>query len=172
MRWFNRSFSLGLSNEHVPVILERLRGTPLRVEHLVHSIPREVLMASADGSWSAQTNVGHLVDLEPLWYSRLEALLPGAEELGPADLTNRKTHDADHDGRATDDILDAFRAERTRLVDRVENLDPKERGGTAMHPRLGKPMSMADLLFFVAEHDDQHLARIRELVSEHGVETA
>ena len=168
MRWFDRSFALGLGNDLVPMILERLRGTPLRLEHLVESIPSDALTASADGSWSAQANVGHLLDLEPLWYSRLEDLIAGAEELGPADLTNRKTHEANHDGRAAEELVAAFRTERNRLVERAENLSPDARGGTALHPRLKQPMSMADLLFFVAEHDDQHLARVRELGIEHG----
>ena len=31
---------------------------------------------------------------------------------------------------------------------------------TALHPRLETPMRMMDLFYFVAEHDDHHLARI------------
>ncbi len=34
-----------------------------------------------------------------------------------------------------------------------------------VHPRLKQPMSMVDLFFFIAEHDDHHLARIREVGS-------
>jgi hypothetical protein len=34
------------------------------------------------------------------------------------------------------------------------------------HPRLKTPMRLVDHLYFVAEHDDHHLARIRELLSE------
>jgi len=107
--------------------------------------------------------VGHLLDLEPLWYGRFEDLLAGAEELRPADLTNKKTHEADHDNRPVEELLAGFRAERSRMVERAESLGPDERGATALHPRLKQPMSMADLFFFVAEHDDQHLVRIREL---------
>jgi uncharacterized damage-inducible protein DinB len=172
MRWFDRSFGLGLGNELLPMILERFRGTPLRLELLVRSIPAEDLTTSRDGTWSAQANVGHLLDLEPLWYGRLEDLLAGAEELRPADLTNRKTHEADHDGRPVDELLAGFRAERDRLVERAESLGSEERGATALHPRLNQPMSMADLFFFVAEHDDQHLARIRELGKLYGETTA
>lgn len=40
---------------------------------------------------------------------------------------------------------------------------------TAAHPRLGQPMSVVDLCFFVAEHDDHHLATITELRRELGV---
>jgi uncharacterized damage-inducible protein DinB len=168
MRWFERSFALGLHNSLVPMILERLRGTPLRLEQLVASMSTKALTASDDGSWTAQANVGHLLDLEPLWYGRVEELIAGAAELGPADLTNQKTHEAAHDQRAIQELLGAFRTERSRLVERVHSLSSEALGGTALHPRLKQPMSMADLLFFVAEHDDQHLARIRELENQHG----
>ena len=33
----------------------------------------------------------------------------------------------------------------------------------AHHPRLDKPMRLIDMVFFAAEHDDQHLASITEL---------
>ena len=32
-----------------------------------------------------------------------------------------------------------------------------------MHPRLERPMRLIDMMFFHAEHDDYHLARISEL---------
>jgi hypothetical protein len=35
---------------------------------------------------------------------------------------------------------------------------------TAVHPRLQMPMRLVDWAYFVAEHDDHHLARIRELI--------
>ena len=165
MRWFDRSFTLGIGIELVPMILERLRGTPLRLELLIGTLPEESLTASGDGTWTVQANVGHLLDLEPLWYGRLEDLVGGAEELRPADLTNRKTHEADHDNRRIDELLAEFRSGRSRLVRRADGLGPEQLEGTALHPRLKQPMSMADLFFFIAEHDDHHLARIRELGS-------
>jgi hypothetical protein len=35
---------------------------------------------------------------------------------------------------------------------------------TIPHPRLKTPMRLVDHLYFAAEHDDHHLARIWELV--------
>jgi len=34
----------------------------------------------------------------------------------------------------------------------------------ALHPRLQQPMRVLDLAFFVAEHDDHHLAHITRLI--------
>jgi hypothetical protein len=33
-----------------------------------------------------------------------------------------------------------------------------------LHPRLKQPMRLVDHLYFVAEHDDHHLATIREMM--------
>jgi hypothetical protein len=32
-----------------------------------------------------------------------------------------------------------------------------------VHPRLQQPMRVVDMAFFVAEHDDHHLARMTQL---------
>jgi hypothetical protein len=37
-------------------------------------------------------------------------------------------------------------------------------GRTMLHPRLKQTMRLVDHLYFVAEHDDHHLAHILELV--------
>jgi hypothetical protein len=36
---------------------------------------------------------------------------------------------------------------------------------TALHPRLKIPMRIVDLAYFVAEHDDHHLATIRGMMT-------
>jgi hypothetical protein len=37
-----------------------------------------------------------------------------------------------------------------------------------LHPRLKQPMRLVDHLYFVAEHDDHHLARIWEMIEAKG----
>jgi hypothetical protein len=107
--------------------------------------------------------VGHLLDLEPLWLSRLDDFASGMEMLRAADLSNRKTHQANHNSHKVGEILSEFRKMRGQLVERAENLDPKMYSRTALHPRLKTPMRLVDHLYFVAEHDDQHMARIWQL---------
>jgi hypothetical protein len=86
-------------------------------------------------------------------------------ELHPADLENRKTHEAAHNERPLSDILLGFSATRGRIVERIARMSPAELARTALHPRLRQPMSIVDLCFFVAEHDDHHLRTIEELRS-------
>ncbi|HSP44796.1 MAG TPA: DinB family protein, partial [Chthoniobacterales bacterium] len=162
-RWFDRSFVLGLGANAAPELLERLRSAPHRLAKAVSGLPLDVLTRRPEGKWSIQENAGHLFDLEPLWDKRLDDYEAGATELHPADLENRRTHEAAHNDRPMSDILADFSAVRGRIVDRLARMSPAELARTALHPRLRQAMSVVDLCFFVAEHDDHHLGTIDEL---------
>jgi len=161
--WFERSFEVGLNPSALPDIIERLRGTPQRLEERVRGVSSELLVRRVDGAWSIQEHAGHLGDLEPLWLGRLADLAAGEPVLRPADLTNRGTWEAAHNDRSLDSVLETFRTLRTGFVESVESLGPDDLTVTADHPRLGQPMAATDLCFFVAEHDDHHLAWITAL---------
>ena len=158
--WFERRFTLGLGLEAFPELLERIRGTPARLEERVREFSSQDWIRRVDERWSIQENVGHLLDLEPLWLGRLHDLEAGAPVLREADLENRATHEAQHNARSMLALLHAFRGARRAFVRALEGTDPRIRERVALHPRLEQPMTLTDLMFFVAEHDDHHLARI------------
>ena len=162
-RWFDRTFEPGIHVDAAPQLLERLRRAPERLAGAVRGLSAETLTQRRDGKWSIQENAGHLLDLEALWDQRLDDYARGAAELHPADLENRKTHDARHNERAIVDLLDEFAAARTAVVEKLSRMSRTELERTALHPRLRQPMSVVDLCFFVAEHDDHHLRTIEEL---------
>ncbi len=162
--WFDRTFDLTVPITRFPSILERLRGTPPRLEERTSSLPPAVLTQRHDNRWSIQENVGHLLDLEPLCFQRTEQLFTGDKELVTADLTNRRTHEAHHNDRNLTDLLRDFRAARTQLVCRLAQADDGVLGHSAIHPRLRTPMRLVDLALFIAEHDDHHLATIAALL--------
>src|SRR5262249_13569252 len=89
MRWFDRSFPFDLSPSMFPNVVERLRGTPARLDELVRDIPTAVATRRREDTWSIQENAGHLFDLEALWMARVRDLQSGNTELTEADLTNR-----------------------------------------------------------------------------------
>jgi len=163
-KWFERKFEFSFPVELFPNLCVRLRGTPARLEETVGLYPGQRLVQKPGESWSAQEHAGHLLDLEPLWMARVDDYLAGADELTTADLTNRKTDEAGHNKRRIEDVLVEFRTARLRLVDRVAGLDTAVFGRSIPHPRLKIPFRLVDHLYFVAEHDDHHLARIWELL--------
>jgi len=166
--WFERKFAFSFPVELWPNLCARLRGTPARLEETLRGRTHEILIRKVEGKWSAQEHAGHLLDLETLWLARVTDYVAGSEQLTVADLQNRKTDDANHDARALEQILTEFRAARTRLLKRVEELDASLFSRAIPHPRLKTPMRLVDHLYFVAEHDDHHLARVWELFN--GVE--
>ena len=163
--WFERKFPFAFPVEKHPDIVERLSGTPVRVEEKVATIPPEILTARRGGTWSIQENVGHLLDLEPLWAGRVDDIFEGISTMREADLSNRKTHEAEHNRATIDALTRAFRNERVNLVRRLSALRTDDFARTAKHPRLGTPMRLVDLCLFVADHDDYHLARMTELAT-------
>lgn len=162
-KWVEREFDFSLPVGVFPCVLERLRGTPARVEELARSLSPELLTERRGGKWSAQEHVGHLYDLDELHEARLEDYERGAEVLRAADMTNRKTEEASHNSARLEDLLALFRSARESFVRRLEAMTEEEAARTALHPRLGKQMRVIDLALFVAEHDDHHLASITEL---------
>ena len=164
INWFDREFPFDLPMEMFPYIVERLRGTPARLEERVQSLPSEILTRRDGEAWSIQENTGHLWDLEPLWAGRLDDLLAGEKRLRPADLQNRKTHEANHNANSIDTLLKSFRTEREDFVTRLDKLNEADVVWSALHPRLEQSMSVVDLIFFTAEHDNHHLTEISRLI--------
>jgi uncharacterized damage-inducible protein DinB len=164
--WFERKFEFSFPVEVFPNLCSRLRGTPARLDWTLRDRSHQILTAKAPGKWSAQEHAGHLLDLEPLWLARAEDYLAARGQLTAADLTNRKTHEANHNARPLRQILIDFDAARARLLKRVETIEQSVFALAIPHPRLQTPMRLVDHLYFVAEHDDHHLARIWELVND------
>ena len=165
-KWIERHFPNRPPADEFPMIVERLRGTPDRVEKKVSALPIQLLTARPGDAWSIQEHIGHLIDLEPLWSSRFMEILTGTDTLTAADMTNQKTHDADHNETRVSDLIGAFRGVRLQLVSRLDGLDTAEVEASAEHPRLGQQMRTIDLCLFVAEHDDHHLALMTRLQRE------
>ena len=164
--WFERKFEFSFPIELLPNVLSRLRGTPPRLEETLRGQSHGVLTRKPGEKWSAQEHAGHLLSLEPLWLARVNDYLNSSGQLTVADLQNRKTDEANYNARPLETILSGFRAERAKLLQRVEELDASVSARAIPHPRLKTPMRLVDHLYFVAEHDDHHLARIWELVTE------
>jgi len=163
-KWIERKFEYHPPDGEYLCILARLRGTPARVEEIAKSIPKEILTTRLGESWSIQEQIGHLEDVEELLDARVDDFIAGRETLRPADMSNKRTRDRDHNQKDIDLLLASFRTTRTGIVHRLEELDDEVIGRVALHPRLNKPMRVIDMMFFFAEHDDHHIATMFETV--------
>jgi hypothetical protein len=73
--WFERKFDFNFPVEQFPNPGARLRGTPARLEETLRGVSRDVMIAKPGDKWSAQEHAGHLLDLERLWFARVNAFL-------------------------------------------------------------------------------------------------
>ena len=162
--WIERQFSFDQPIDVFPAPLERLRGTPARAKELIAGISEEVLATRQHGKWSGKDHLGHLVDLQPLDEQRLREFLAGTPVLSPADISNRATEVGNHREKPVAQILTQLRAGREELARKLDALGEEEIGISAIHPRLRKPMRVLDWVYFVAEHDDHHLAKARRAI--------
>jgi uncharacterized damage-inducible protein DinB len=165
--WTDRAFNFDFDARIYPDILERFRGTPARLDDKLRGLPRDVLAAN-DGGWTILQNLGHLLDLEPLWDRRLDDYLAGRPVLSAADITNAATNQASHNARDVRDLLAAFRAHRAAQAARLDALPQTDFSRTAIHPRLKVTMRLVDAVSFVCQHDDYHMARMTELARKFG----
>ena len=165
INWTDRNFEFNLPEGLFTAIVCRLAGTPARLEDISKSLKHTVLIKKNNGSWSIKENIGHLLDLEELHMLRLHEYIDKKDELSAADMTNRKTYDADHNNKNIKDILSSFKKARNEYVSMLDSLDNEVISRYSYHPRLKIPMRLIDNAFFAAEHDDHHIATIRYLIS-------
>ena len=92
-------------------------------------------------------------------------MFAAAGQLTPTDLQNRKTDEANHNARPLKTILQDFAPQRKNCCAESLELDPSLFSRSIPHPRLKTPMRLVDHLYFVAEHDDHHLAGIWQMVN-------
>jgi uncharacterized damage-inducible protein DinB len=161
--WFERSFHFDFPVTNFPVIFSRLEGSIFRLQCILANADDEACSYSKEG-WSVKEHLGHLFDLEELWWKRLQDFLNGKEMLSPADLNNTKTKEARHNEKSLEQLMQQFIGERQRILETAYGFNRSLLGLTSVHPRLQQPMRLIDFLYFVAEHDDHHIAKISGLL--------
>lgn len=156
-KWTERKFNFDFPVSQFPVIFCRLEGTLPRIKNMIENFSDEKLSAKINGAYSLKEHIGHLYDLEALHEGRLEDFKNKREILRAADMTNLKTDEANHNAKTIDELLREFETVRNRFIEKIKNYSAEELAQNSFHPRLKVKMRLVDMLFFVAEHDDQHL---------------
>lgn len=166
--WFQRSFHFDFPVGLFPVIFSRLEGSIFRLYNLLSNADDELCSHNPKG-WSVKEHVGHLYDLEELWWKRLLDFQRGKPTLTAADLNNQKTKEARHNEKSLEKLVEQFTFERQKILEAVYGFDEVLLLTTSVHPRLNQPMRLIDSLYFVAEHDDHHISEISNLLRVPGI---
>jgi len=163
--WLEYKWSFEFPTGMYRAVLERLRGTPARVEEMLAGASSSALAEKRAGKWSIQEHIGHLWILDAeLHEPRAQQFLRGEANLLAADMSNKATFERNFNAMAAGDVLAGFRSARQGMLQTLDPLTLEDAARTALHPRLQKQMRLVDMCYFAAEHDDHHLAAMRALL--------
>ncbi len=162
--WLEYNWSFDFPVGMYRAILERVRGTPARAEEMLRGVSREILTRKPGGKWSVLEHAGHLWTLEALHHGRIEQYLRNEKALVAADMSNRATSEAGYNAMPAETVLRGFREARAKMMQVLDPLNLAEAARSAVHPRLKRELRLVDTCYFIAEHDDHHLAVIRTLL--------
>jgi N-acetylglutamate synthase-like GNAT family acetyltransferase/uncharacterized damage-inducible protein DinB len=165
IKWFDRQFNFGFNAEHFPDLLERLNTAVFRIQNAVAETNDEKMNYKPSGKWSAKEHIGHLLILEPLWQRRFLEIKENRTEMSPADLNNAATDKALFNEYDIEKILTDFKQERQNTIQLLKSFSREDLQKSLYHPRLNKPMTIIDLMYFVAEHDTHHLNVLRHIIN-------
>ena len=157
LKWTERKFDFGFRKEYLPFMLERIKATPPRIEEMVKNISNEKLSAQINKQWSVKEHIGHLIDLEELHQARVGQFGEGLTELRPADMSNKKTYESNHNQQSLKELLSELKKTRAHFISSIEAIEENKLDHKALHPRLQKQITITDLIYFVGEHDNHHL---------------
>lgn len=165
-KWTEHNFNLNIDPGWASNIIARLEGTEIRLQYYANILSEEQASKRLNGKWSIKEHIGHLIDLEELHLKRLHEFNDFVTELSAADMSNKATESANHNERSLPDLMKTFETERKIFLDTYHSLREDSLQHAALHPRFKVPIKPVDLLFFVAEHDDHHIASILEIIGQ------
>jgi uncharacterized damage-inducible protein DinB len=158
--WIERKFNFDFPAGLFPVILARLQGALPRIKDICAELQNEQLVFMPEGKWSIQQHIGHLSDLEELHLGRIADFKNRVPELRAWDGINKKTEEANHNAKTISAVLQEFSEVRNAFIEELQTCSGDDLLFRSIHPRLQVPMRLVDMAFFVAEHDDHHIAKM------------
>jgi hypothetical protein len=162
VQWTAREWQFGYTIEYIPLLIERLQCTAPRIAEIIKNQPEEILSKRHGDKWSVKEHIGHLTDIEELHNGRIDDFKNKAAMLRPADMSNKKTYEANHNQYSAAQLLSEFIKSRKAFIEKLRRTPPHYFEIKSVHPRLKQEVTLTDILFFVAEHDLQHLVRMGE----------
>jgi hypothetical protein len=162
LNWFDRTFTFGLPATMLPFYLERLEGSIYRIEAKVKGVSDNVLSEKYNGKWSIKQNIGHLAEVDLVTNKRIDEMRSDVETLSPAVFEPK-----DYNPWPIGKVVAFFREARQSNLDKYKNIPESDLLKGSIHPRLKVKMTPIDLAFFDAEHDDHHILKISDIITEH-----
>ena len=158
----------------VTSLITRVNGAPARVEDALQSIEERYVRVrtpkkGASGEarpalrWSPLDHAGHLLDVDELHSQRIKDFLNDVETLS-VPTVGGIAEDKHYNRHELAPILQRFRVGRSTLANVLYGLPEPAFTKESVYPKTGEKIRLLDYVEIIAEHDDHHLATIRELI--------
>ena len=170
----SRTFDSHRQLTEAPILISRLAGAPARLEDVTCGIEERVMRRrppDVEGKlkWSVFDHAGHLWDIDKIYFQRVRDFMAGVKTLSNPDPDNRATHEAHYNRAELNPILTGFRIDRSTMANFLHTLEQEDFARVSNSARTGEPLRLIDFVEYISEHDDHHLALIRELIWDPGV---
>jgi hypothetical protein len=145
-------------------MLEKLKRTPVRLERLVEDHPDDLLcQPGAGGDWGAVEIMAFLRDWDVVIDDRLSLMLEESEPAFEDEDPDLWSIERDYHAETPTNVLAEFQAGREQLVQRLSKLGDDDWQRTARMPDESV-VTVIDLIAGLISNDQNHLARLRELL--------
>ncbi len=143
--------------------MERLHTFASELRRDVEGLPEsEYSRRPGDDQWSIKEVCGHLCDHARFLHQRLFRMIKQEEPLLPAWDQMEEWKKRDPQSVPLGELLDEFTAQRAETVDMLAELVHWNWARQGRHEERGR-LSIRQLVDFAIEHDEAHLAQVRQL---------
>jgi len=172
--WAEKTVKRSYVLADVTTLIARVSGAPARLEDALRSVEERYVRArtpvrNAEQElrpalrWSPLDHAGHLLDVDELHSQRIKDFLNELETLSVLDEAEI-SEDKRYNRQPLTPILQRFRVSRSTLANVLFGLPESAFEKESVYPRTGERIRLLDYVEIIAEHDDHHLATIRELL--------
>lgn len=146
-------------------LVTSLAAFPEELERtLADRSPEALTRPGRDGGWGVIENLCHLRDWEAVLLERVRAVIDGEHPALPAYDDELWAIERDYRGDDPRRVLATFRQHRTALVRLLTGLSAEAWARYGRHEVHGD-VTVTWLIKHALEHDDEHLAQIREVLA-------
>jgi len=163
-KWIEKTFSFNKTMDDFNTLALSLHQNPIYIQQLTAELNNDQLNRSLDSKWSIKEHIGHLSDLEILHSKRLDEFIAGEKLLSPADMSNKRTNEADYNKLSLEDLNTQFLTCRKEFLVKLKTVPSEALMRKAFHGRLNNDMKLLDMLYFMNEHDLHHIESIKNLI--------
>lgn len=142
-----------------------LAAFPARLSALVTPLTDAQLhFRPDDKEWSVLENIGHLVDIDPLYVDRIDRILSEERPVFAPFDPDAGVRAAHYQHQNVSDLLATYIAQRQATIDGLSTIVPDELTRIGIHAKYGE-VSIARLVELLAGHDEVHYTQITATIA-------